>query len=108
MMSCHWWRLDSTARVSRRLRQVIGPACSRARYCLWICFGARLVVELQSELNDARIGCGQDIAESHAITRDVRRAEIRAVERVEQFGAELKVISLRQVKVLRQSEVEIY
>src|SRR5215475_8158966 len=37
MRSCHWWRPDSTARVNKRPRQVIGSACSRARQCLWIC-----------------------------------------------------------------------
>ena len=70
--------------------------------CAW------LEVELQPELNNAGIGSGQNLTEAARITRNIRRAEIGAVERIEQFGAELKVIALGQVKVLRQREVEVY
>ena len=66
-----------------------------------------LEVELQPELNNARIGGGQDLTEAARVTRNVRRAEIGAIERIEQFGAELEVTPLRQVEVFRKGEVEI-
>src|SRR5262245_38047223 len=66
-----------------------------------------LEIELQAELNNARIARGQNLSEAGGIARDVRREEIGAVKCIEQFGAELEVAPLAKIEVLRQREVEI-
>src|SRR5215470_19882534 len=108
MRSCHWRRLDSTARLSKRRRRVIGPACSRARTVCGYAPGERLVVELQRELNDAR-GRRRDAdrAERAACDVQARNSEVGPVERVEEFGAELEVLRFGQVQVFRQREIEV-
>ena len=65
-----------------------------------------LEVKLQPELNDPRVTCGQDLTEAARITRDVRRAEIGAIERIENLRAELEVTPLAQTEVLREIEIE--
>ncbi len=49
----------------------------------------RLEVELQPELNDPPVAGAQDLAEAARFPLNVRRAEVRVVERVEQLRAEL-------------------
>jgi hypothetical protein len=64
-------------------------------------------VELQRELDDARIGRAQNLAEARGIARDIRRTEVRAIERIEQFGAELEAATLAQMEIFREREVEV-
>ena len=64
-------------------------------------------MKLQPELHDARVAGGQDLAEAGRIRCDVRRTEIRVVERVEHLGAELDVAPLAEDESLRQREIEV-
>src|SRR5262245_37445304 len=70
--------------------------------------GVRSEIELQSELNDACVGCGQDLTEAARFTRNVRRTEIGVIERIEQFRAELEITPFTEMEILRQGEVKVH
>ena len=63
-------------------------------------------IPLEPELNDPTAGGRQDSSERVGLAADIRRPEVRVVERVEQLGPELEVAALVDVDPFRDREVE--
>ena len=64
-----------------------------------------LIEQLQAELDLPRILSGEDLAEVGGIDLDVRRIQICMVEYVEEFRAELQVLSFANPCVLDQRSI---
>src|SRR5690349_14538327 len=63
--------------------------------------------QLQAQLQHARIGGAEDVSDVGVVHRRVRVAEIRPVEEVERFKAELYGKSLGGTKILERGEVDV-
>src|SRR5436853_6847259 len=63
--------------------------------------------QLQTELNNAGISSARDDAESRLIDESSRWIPLRVVERIKEFGTELRVHLLADLSVLHQCQVHI-
>src|SRR5215471_2999283 len=70
-------------------------------------FGLELEIQLQSELDNPGVARRENLPEGACVTPDIRRIEIRVIECVEEFRAELNTALFVQLEILRQVEIEI-